>query len=136
MDYIFTGDKVCDSFRLAGLSSAVVLPKNANYISVTGHGGINLDSGTLITSSAEEQIEASFMAIEKALLKAGAKIGLASVYKFTTFIVDMKYEAPMMKIWKRIQPNHFPSWVCVGVATLFDKDAIIEIQADAICEVF
>lgn len=114
-----------------GSSHAAVIPPNTTIVTLSGQPGFDLISGTLVTSSVRDEIEACFDCVEAALKKAGVKHGLAGIYKMTAFLLDVRLESEMMEIWRRRAPGHKPVWITVGVAALAVRGMHIEMFAEA-----
>ncbi len=117
-----------------GYSNAVAIPANVKIVITAGQGGLDLQTGKVVTSSPEAQITAAFDAVESALKKAGVSKGLFAVHKFLSFMLDTDLEPLMMEIWRKRCPGHRPTWTCVGASKLCLPGMIVEIQAEAILE--
>ena len=114
-----------------GSSHAAVIPTNTTIVTLSGQPGFDLVSGTLVTSSVQDEIEACFDCVEAALQKAGVQKGLAAIHKMTAFLLDIRLESEMMEIWRRRVPGHKPVWITVGVAALAVPGMHIEMFAEA-----
>ncbi|RFU32216.1 hypothetical protein B7463_g4107, partial [Scytalidium lignicola] len=120
-----------DAAEAHGYSNVVILPIPSQIVVTAGQPGLDLKTGKVVTTSAEDQISAAFDCVEAALTKAGVSKGLLGVHKFLTFMLDTDLEPVMMEIWRKRCPGHRPTWTCVGASKLCLPGMIVEIQAEA-----
>ena len=110
---------------IMGYSRAV---RAGNVIAVTGTVGINAD-GTYSKSMAE-QTRRSLAIIEKALRSLGAE--MKHVIRTRMFVTDVSLWEQVAQVHGEVFANIRPATSILEVAKLIDKDAMIEIEADAI----
>lgn len=93
-------------------------------------------SGTIVGTDIVTQFEQALLNLLQALRAAGGSgDDLASV---TIYIVDVDgYRAHAREIgaiWKRLVGTEFPAMAAIGVARLWDADALVEIQGVAVLD--
>ncbi|TWF80629.1 enamine deaminase RidA (YjgF/YER057c/UK114 family) [Pseudonocardia hierapolitana] len=93
-------------------------------------------SGTIVGDDIATQFEQALLNLLQALTAAGGSgDDLASV---TIYIVDMDaYQARSREIgtiWRRLVGTEYPAVAGIGVARLWDADALIEIQGIAVLD--
>ncbi len=91
-------------------------------------------SGRIVGSGAVEQFERALSNLLTALRAAGGAPGqLASV---TVYVTDMDdYRANSREIgavWRRLVGLDYPAMAAIGVARLWDADALVELQGFAV----
>jgi enamine deaminase RidA (YjgF/YER057c/UK114 family) len=91
-------------------------------------------AGRIVGATVVEQFEHALGNLLIALAAAGgAPDDLASL---TIYIVDMDdyraHSRAIGEVWKRRMGKHYPAMAAVGVARLWDADALIEVQGYAI----
>jgi enamine deaminase RidA (YjgF/YER057c/UK114 family) len=117
--------------RPSGFSHAVV----ATGTSVHLAGQTALDqSGRIVGGSVVEQFEQALSNLLTALRAAGGSPEhLASL---TIYIVDMDdYRAnarAIGQVWKRLVGTEYPATAGIGVARLWDEEALVEVQGTAV----
>jgi len=114
-----------------GFSHAVASSR-ARTIYLAGQTALNPD-GVIVGDTITEQFEQALGNIMTALKAAGGTgDDLVSV---TVYIVDIDdYKAHVRevgRIWKRLVGTHYPAMAAVGVARLWDIEALVEISATA-----
>jgi enamine deaminase RidA (YjgF/YER057c/UK114 family) len=112
---------------LMGYSRAV---RTGAQIAVTGTVGINAD-GTYASSLAE-QTRRSLQIIEAALEALGAK--MKHVIRTRMYVTDVSQWEQVARVHGEVFANIRPATTILQVQRLIDKDARIEIEADAIVE--
>jgi len=110
---------------IMGYSRAV---RSGSHIAVTGTVGINAD-GTY-SKSIGEQTRRSLAIIEAALKALGAE--MKHVIRTRMFVTDVSKWEQVAQVHGEVFTNIRPATSIVEVAKLIDKDAMIEIEADAI----
>jgi enamine deaminase RidA (YjgF/YER057c/UK114 family) len=110
---------------IMGYSRAV---RSGSHIAVTGTVGINAD-GTY-SKSLGEQTRRSLEIIEAALKALGAE--MKHVIRTRMFVTDVSKWEQVAQVHGEVFTNIRPATSIVEVAKLIDKDAMIEIEADAI----
>src|SRR5262249_18394880 len=110
---------------IIGYSRAV---RSGNTIAVSGTVGINSD-GTY-PKTVEEQTRRSLLVIQTAIEALGGKV--QSIIRTRMFITDISQWEKVAKVHGEIFGNIRPATSMVEVAKLIDKEALIEIEADAV----
>lgn len=67
-----------------------------------------------------------------AVTAAEVERGLTVAYKILRFLIDMRYEAVTMYLWKREYPGYPTTWICGGVSNVSMRGMYVEMQAEAI----
>jgi enamine deaminase RidA (YjgF/YER057c/UK114 family) len=91
-------------------------------------------SGALVGEGVVEQFERALSNLLTALAEAGgAPTDLVSL---TVFVVDMDdYRAharDIGRVWKRLVGSTYPAMAGIGVARLWDAEALVEVQGTAV----
>jgi enamine deaminase RidA (YjgF/YER057c/UK114 family) len=115
----------------SGFSHAVVA--RGTTVCLAGQTGTDA-TGAIVPGGVVAQFEQALANLVTALTAAGGYAdGLASL---TIFIVDMDdYRAHAREIgevWKRLVGTDYPAMAGIGVARLWDDDALVEIQGYAV----
>jgi enamine deaminase RidA (YjgF/YER057c/UK114 family) len=115
----------------SGFSHAVVA--RGTTVHLAGQTGTDA-SGAIVPGGVVAQFEQALSNLITALQEAGGYAdGLASL---TVYIVDMDdYRAHAREIgeaWKRIAGTDYPAMAGIGVARLWDPDALVEVQGYAV----
>ena len=110
---------------LMGYSRAV---RSGSHIAVTGTVGINADGS--YSKSMGEQTRRSLTIIEAALKALGAE--MKDVIRTRMFVTDVSQWEQVAQVHGEVFTNIRPATSILEVAKLIDKDAMIEIEADAI----
>jgi enamine deaminase RidA (YjgF/YER057c/UK114 family) len=110
---------------IMGYSRAV---RRGNVIAVTGSVGINAD-GTYSTSLAD-QTRRSLAIVQAAIESLGGS--LTDVIRTRMYVIDVTQWEHVARVHGEIFADIRPATTIVEVAKLIDKDAQIEIEADAI----
>jgi enamine deaminase RidA (YjgF/YER057c/UK114 family) len=108
-----------------GYSRAV---RSGSHIAVTGTVGINADGS--YSKSLGEQTRRSLAIIEAALKALGAE--MKHVIRTRMFVTDVTQWEQVAQVHGEVFTNIRPATSILEVAKLIDKDAMIEIEADAI----
>jgi enamine deaminase RidA (YjgF/YER057c/UK114 family) len=117
--------------RPSGFSHAVVATGTTVHLA----GQTALDaSGTVVGDGVVEQFEQALSNLLTALTAAGGVPGdLASL---TVYVVDMDdYRAharEIGRVWKRLVGSDYPAMAGIGVARLWDVEALVEVQGTAV----
>ena len=117
--------------RPSGFSHAVV--GRGTSVFLAGQTGMD-DSGAIVAGGVVAQFEQALANLLTALAAAdGTPDRLASL---TVYIVDMDdYRAHAREIgavWKRLVGGDYPAMAGIGVARLWDADALVELQGFAV----
>ena len=110
---------------IMGYSRAV---RSGSHVAVTGTVGINAD-GTY-PKTMGEQARRSLTIITAALEALGAE--LKHVIRTRMFVTDVSRWEEVARVHGEVFADIRPATTIVEVARLIDKDALIEIEADAI----
>jgi len=115
----------------AGFSHAVVARGTTVFLA----GQTALDAGgAIVGSGVVEQFERALTNLLTALVAAGGSP--ADLASLTVYIVDMDdYRAHSREIgavWKRLVGRDYPAMAGIGVARLWDADALVEVQGFAV----
>lgn len=117
--------------RPSGFSHAVVATGTTVHLA----GQTALDaSGTVVGDGVVEQFEQALSNLLAALSAAGGTPGdLASL---TVYVVDMDdYRAharEIGRVWKHLVGSEYPAMAGIGVARLWDVEALVEVQGTAV----
>lgn len=89
--------------------------------------------GKIIDGGIVEQFDKALTNMLTALAAAGGRP--TDIAAMTIYIVDMElYQAharEIGRVWKRLIGPHYPALAGIGVARLWDREALIEVQAVA-----
>jgi enamine deaminase RidA (YjgF/YER057c/UK114 family) len=115
----------------SGFSHAVIA--RGTTIHLAGQTGMD-SSGAIVAGGIVAQFEQALTNLLAALREAGGfPDGIASL---TIYIVDMDaYRAharEIGEIWKRLAGTDYPAMAGIGVARLWDAEALVEIQGFAV----
>ena len=115
----------------SGFSHAVVA--RGTTIHLAGQTGMDA-SGAIVAGGVVPQFEQALTNLIAALREAG---GLPdAIASLTIYIVDMDdYRAHAREIgevWRRLVGTDYPAMAGIGVARLWDADAVVEIQGFAV----
>ncbi|ABC78580.1 RidA family protein [Syntrophus aciditrophicus] len=105
--------------------------KAGGWLYVSGQIPLDPQTGQLLTGSFAEQAEKTLDNLA-AILKAGGS-SLDSVVKVTIYLADMAYFNEFNTVYASYFENSRPARSCVAVSRL-PKDALLEIEAVALCE--
>lgn len=115
----------------SGFAHAVRATGTAVYLA--GQTGTD-PSGTIVSDDIVVQFEQALANLLEALRAAGG--GPEHVTKITIYIVDVPaYRARSREIgtvWKRLAGRDYPAAAGIGVARLWDDDALVEIEGIAV----
>lgn len=115
----------------SGFSHAVVATGTTVHLA----GQTALDaSGAIVGEGVVEQFEQALSNLLAALSAAGGTP--ADLVSLTVYIVDMDdYRAnarEIGRVWKRLVGSDYPAMAGIGVARLWDVDALVEVQGTAV----
>jgi enamine deaminase RidA (YjgF/YER057c/UK114 family) len=100
-----------------------------DFLYLTGHTG-TLDDGTF-PNDAKSQIRQTFLNIVTTLAKAGA--GWSDVVRIDSYHVGLRAQSvALMTVAAEFLADPFPAWTAVGVAELFEPEAVVEISCTAL----
>ncbi|RMJ17844.1 hypothetical protein CDV36_002537 [Fusarium kuroshium] len=132
--YQFLPGPVGEMLRSASLATTASIPITGTLIITTGHVGVNLKTGELVTSSVEEEFNAVFDCIDAALRNAGVSKGLGSAHKLIAYFTRAEDEATVLALLRKRWPGHTPTLTSVVVAALVNPGMHLELQAEAIAD--
>jgi len=116
-----------------GFSHAVV--GTGRTVFLAGQTALNQD-GVIVGETVVEQFDQALGNIVTALRAAGGTPEQLS--SLTVYVVDVEaYQAHAREIgqvWKRLVGRHYPAMAAVGVARLWDVEAMVEVQGTAILD--
>lgn len=115
----------------SGFSHAVVATGTTVHLA----GQTALDaSGVVVGDGVVEQFEQALGNLLTALAAAGGTPG--DLVSLTVYIVDMDdYKAharEIGRVWKRLVGTEYPAMAGIGVARLWDVEALVEVQGTAV----
>ncbi|KIW36496.1 uncharacterized protein PV06_11263 [Exophiala oligosperma] len=133
IDYQYLPGPVGDLLRPAPYSTTARIPISPStfLIVTTGHIGLSLDDGSIITTTVETEFNAIFDCLDTALKHAGAKDGLFNAYRFTAYLTSAEYEGTMQAVFRSRWPGHAPTWTNVIVKSINVPEARAEINCEA-----
>jgi enamine deaminase RidA (YjgF/YER057c/UK114 family) len=115
----------------SGFSHAVRAAGTTIYLA--GQTGMHTD-GSIVPGGVVAQFERALANLLEALSAAGG--GPEHLAKITIYIVDMPaYRArarEIGRVWRRLAGREYPAAAGIGVARLWDDDALVEIEAVAV----
>jgi enamine deaminase RidA (YjgF/YER057c/UK114 family) len=115
----------------SGFSHAVIA--RGTTIHLAGQTGVDA-SGAIVAGGVVAQFEQALSNLLTALQECGGYAdGIASL---TIYVVDMDdYRAHAREIgevWKRLVGSEYPAMAGIGVARLWDEEAVVELQGYAV----
>jgi enamine deaminase RidA (YjgF/YER057c/UK114 family) len=117
--------------RPSGFSHATVA--HGRTVFLAGQTALNAD-GVIVGDDVVAQFEQALGNLLTALKAAGG--GPDDLTSMTVYIVDMEdYKAHADEIggvWKRLVGRHYPAMAGIGVARLWDAEALVEVQGYAV----
>ncbi|WP_338750816.1 RidA family protein [Janibacter alittae] len=115
----------------AGFSHAVRITGGAT-VHLAGQTALDAD-GKIVGDDVVEQFEKALGNLLSALEAAGG--APEDIVSMTVYIVDMvDYKArsrDIGRVWKQLVGAHYPAMAGVGVARLWDVEALVEVQGTA-----
>ena len=119
--------------RSSSLATTAKIPfGSACLVVTTGHVGIDLQTGRLVTETIEAEFNAIFDCLDAALRNAGAAQGLYSAFKIVVYLTRAEDDVVLNQVFRKRYPGHSPTWTSVEVKGLVSPGAHAEVQADAI----
>jgi enamine deaminase RidA (YjgF/YER057c/UK114 family) len=118
----------------SGFSHAVRTTGGEN-VHLAGQTALNAD-GVIVGGTVVEQFEQALGNLVTALRAAGGTP--ADLVSLTIYIVDVDdyraHSRELGRVWKRLIGESYPAVAGVGVARLWDADALVEVQGTACVE--
>lgn len=99
------------------------------HVAVSGSAGRAVD-GRIVPGGAYAQTRQAIENLQTALAAIGS--GLADVIRTRVYVVDMSDWEAVARAHCEAFAGHPPASTLVGVSALFEPDALVEIEADAI----
>lgn len=114
-----------------GFSHAVV--GTGTTVFLAGQTALNPD-GVIVGETVVEQFEQALSNLLASLRAAGGEP--ADLASLTIYLVDIDdYKAhgrEIGRVWKKLLGSHYPATAGIGVARLWDKEALVEVQGMAV----
>jgi enamine deaminase RidA (YjgF/YER057c/UK114 family) len=115
----------------SGFAHAVV--GTGTFVFLAGQTALDRD-GKIVGSGVVEQFEVALANLLASLREAGGRPDqLASL---TVYIVDMddyrEHAREIGDVWRRLVGRDYPAMAGIGVARLWDSDALVEVQGVAV----
>lgn len=122
-----------EMLRSSSLATTAKIPfGSASLVVTTGHVGIDLKTGQLVTETVEAEFNAIFDCLDAALRNAGAAKGLFSAFKIVAYLTRAEDDVVLNQVFRKRYPGHTPTWTSVEVKGLVSPGAHAEVQADAV----
>ncbi len=116
----------------SGFSHAVVAA-GSRLVFLAGQTALGLD-GRIGGAGVVEQFERALANLLTALAAAGG--GPEHLASLTVYVVDMDdyraHAAEIGAVWRRLVGRDYPAMAAVGVARLWDAEALVEVQGHAV----
>ena len=115
----------------AGFSHAVV--GTGTIVFLAGQTALD-PSGNIVGGGVVSQFETALGNLLAALEAAGGRPGqLASLTVYAVDLGDYRAHAREIgQVWRRLVGAHYPAMAGIGVARLWDEDALVEVQGFAV----
>jgi enamine deaminase RidA (YjgF/YER057c/UK114 family) len=116
-----------------GFSHAVV--GHGTTVFLAGQTALNAE-GTIVGDTIVEQFEQALTNLLTALREAGGEPAqLASLIVYITDMDDYRAHArDIGRVWQRLVGRDYPAMAGIGVARLWDKEALVEVQGFAVID--
>lgn len=131
--YQWLDGPVGQMLRSSSLATTAILPLTGKLVVTTGHVGVDLKTGQLVTTSIEAEFDAIFACLDAALQNVGVLEGLGSAHKLVAYFTRAEDESTMLELFRKRYPGHTPTWTSVVVASLVNPGMHAEVQAEALC---
>ena len=132
LQYQWTPGPVGEMLRSSSLATTAKIPLAGSLVVTTGHVGVDLKTGELVTNSVEAEFNAVFDCLDAALRNAGVTQGLATAHKLVAYFTRPQDETTLLSIFRRRYPGSTPTLTSVVVAALVNPGMHVEVQAEAI----
>jgi enamine deaminase RidA (YjgF/YER057c/UK114 family) len=117
--------------RPAGFSHAVV--GHGSIVALAGQTALDA-AGHIVAGGVVAQFEVALGNLLTALAAAGGRPDQLAA--LTIYIVDMddyrRHAAAIGAVWRRLVGRDYPAMAGIGVARLWDADALVEVQGTAV----
>lgn len=134
VQYKWVPGPVGELLRSASLATTASVSLGGTLVVTTGHVGVDLKTGEMVTSSVEDEFNAVFDCLDAALRNSGVGLGLGKAHKVVAYLTRAEDEAKMLDIFRQRYPSHTPTWTSVVVASLVNPGMHAEVQAEAIAD--
>ncbi|KAF4967989.1 hypothetical protein FSARC_4550 [Fusarium sarcochroum] len=134
VQYKFLPGPVGEMLRSASLATTATIPLSGSLVITTGHVGVDIKTGQLVTSSTDAEFNVVFDCLDAALKNAGVTNGLASAHKLVAYFTRAEDEATLLDIFRKRYPGNTPTLTSVVVAALVNPGMHVEVQAEAIAD--
>lgn len=116
-----------------GFSHAVI--GHGTTVFLAGQTALNAD-GAIVGDTVVEQFEQALSNLLTALREAGGEPAqLASLTVYLTDMADYRAHArDIGRVWQRLVGRDYPAMAGIGVARLWDEQALVEVQGFAIVD--
>lgn len=132
--YQWTPGPVGEMLRSSSLATTASIPLGGTLVVTTGHVGVDIKTGELVTSSIEAEFNAVFECLDAALANAGVSKGLGSAHKLVAYLTRAEDEIKMLAVFRQRYPGHTPTWTSVVVKGLMNVGMHAEVQAEAMAD--
>lgn len=132
VEYQWIPGPVGEMLRSSSLATTAKVPLRGSLVTTTGHVGVDLKTGELVTSSIEAEFNAVFDCLDAALRNAGVEGGLADAHKLVAYFTRTEDEATLLGLFRGRYPGSTPTLTSVVVAGLVSPGMHVEVQAEAI----
>ncbi|WP_028925133.1 RidA family protein [Pseudonocardia acaciae] len=118
--------------RPSGFSHAITATGPGRVIFLAGQTALDRD-GKIITGGIVEQFERALSNLLTALTEAGGRP--SDLAQLTVYIVDMddyrRHAREIGAVWRTLVGTDYPAMAGIGVARLWDAEALVEVQGIA-----
>lgn len=119
--------------RPSGFSHAIV-SRGGRTVWLAGQTALDADGRVVAPGDVVAQLERALTSLLVALRAAGGEP--EHLVTMTVYIVDLDgYRAragEISQVWQRLVGRHYPAMAGVGVARLWDQEALVEVQGVAV----
>ncbi|KAL2797947.1 hypothetical protein BJX66DRAFT_334620 [Aspergillus keveii] len=113
-------------------TASIPLSPTTTLITTTGHIGLDLSTGELVTSTVEAEFNAIFNCLDAALRNAGMSGGLGDAHKVVAYFVHVEDEKVMLDLWRERFPGKMPTWTSVVVGGIVVRGVRAEVQVEGV----
>ncbi|MBA3308956.1 MAG: RidA family protein [Nocardioidaceae bacterium] len=117
--------------RPSGFSHATVA--EGRLVSLAGQTALD-GAGRIVAGGVVDQFEQALANLLEALRAAGGRPD--QLISLTVYIVDMDdyraHASELSQVWRRLVGADYPAMAGVGVARLWDAEAVVEVQGQAV----
>lgn len=119
--------------RPRGFSHGVMAPAGGRMLAVAGQTAAD-DDGRIGVSDFVAQFDAALAKVIDVVESAGGEP--RHITRLTIYVTDIdvyaQHRPALGLVWKTRMAGHYPAMALIGVTALVDRDATVEIEADAI----